>query len=167
MTRVIKPTDLVIQLEAGDLRKANALEISRNDKPPTINKKFDTTQSDFTIHYIAALAEVAWEKHTGWEVDKEQKDGDNGIDFRNDGRTYQLKTRNVTSFCNPDLLCRIDYDKADRYILSEIDLEKPTEVVFTGWCSRDELIQEKLDVGHGERYVRYRSLLRQMPQGVI
>jgi len=165
--RKVQPHHIVIQLGSVELQKANKLAISRNDKPPTVNKKFDTTQSDYTIHYIAALAEVAWEKYSGWEVDTEQKNGDGGTDFIANGRTYQLKTRNVTNFCNPDLLVETDKINADRYFLSEVDLERPTEVVFIGWCTKDEIMKETIDVGHGPRYVRRRYLLRKMPKGVM
>ena len=150
------PISSEIDEEARNLAK------QRNKKPAAYNKRFTKEYGDFEIHHMSLLAELAWEVLTGWEVDREPKWGDGGIDFVRNGRTYQLKTRNSERRPNPDLLCRLDYAKADRYILSEF---KDNIVTFIGWCTKEELMQHTITIpGKGMRFVRKQSQLRAFPE---
>ena len=143
--------------------RAAWLAQDRNDKPESTNRRFHPETKDYDAHFMSALVECAWEELTGWPVDGERLlEGDGGIDFTNAGRTYQVKARNLAQYSKPDLLCRVDYAKADRYILGEIDMEEPEEVNFVGWCSRDDLTSgNTVDFGYGPRYVVGREDLRQ------
>ena len=92
-----------------------------------------------------------------WGVDKGFKYGDDGIDFAHSRKTYQVKARDANVYKEPDLLCRINYAKADRFILAEVNSEKH-KVRFVGWCTRDEMMESTIDIpGKGTRYIRYRQ----------
>ena len=155
---------ITVLLELEDILKAHKLSAQRNDKQPHINKKFDPNHTDIEIHFMAALAEIAWAKVSGWEVDTSVRWGDEGINFYNNGNTYQLKTRDLSRYKKPDLLCRVRYVKADRFILSELEPSDPYLVNFIGWCTQEELQKTLINIrGKGVRYVRYRHLLRELP----
>jgi len=142
--------------------KAAWLAQDRNDKPESTNRRFHPGTKDYDAHFMSALVECAWEELTGWHVDGDRLlSGDGGIDFVNGGRTYQVKARNIAQYPKPDLLCRLEYAKADRYILGEIDMEEPDEVNFVGWCTKEELISSDVkDFGYGPRYIKPRKELR-------
>ena len=157
----------LVPLNPDAVDEAKRLAKLRNDKPDAANLKFENDHSDFYVHYLSTLAEIAWSITTKWRVDKEFKYGDGGIDFTHDRKTYQVKARDVNVYEKPDLLCRINYAKADRFILAEVDSEK-REVKFVGWCTRDELMENKISLsGKGTRYIRYRQDLRAFPDSLF
>jgi len=159
---------ILVVLDPEELQEALELAQQRNAKPAHTNKKFDAEHGDEEIHYMSALAEVAWSKQTGWPVDTSVQYGDGGVDFRNNGRTYQIKARDVARYSAPDLLCRKKYVKADRFILAEVNLQEPDLIRFVGWCTKDELLLEIKDIrGKGERYIRWRHDLREIPRELI
>ncbi len=153
----------IVYLNPDAVNEAKGLAQLRNDKPNATNLKFEDSHSDFYVHYLSALAEVAWSIATKWRVDKEFKYGDGGIDFTHDRRTYQVKARDINVYKKPDLLCRMNYAKADRFVLAEVDSEEH-EVTFIGWCTRDEMVKDTIEIpGKGTRYIRYREDLRAFP----
>ena len=164
-SRTINKTLIYLNPDAVD--EAKRIAELRNDKPGAINLKFGNGHSDFYVHYLSTLAEIAWSITTKWRVDKEFKYGDGGIDFTHDRKTYDVKARDVNVYENPDLLCRINYAKADRFILAEVDSEKH-KVRFVGWCTKDELIENTINIsGKGTRYIRYRKDLRTFPESIF
>ena len=155
---------ITVSLEIEDILNAHKLSAQRNNKHPQYNKKFDITHTDIEIHFMAAVAEIAWANLSGWEVDTSIRWGDEGIDFHNNGNTYQLKTRDTSRYKKPDLLCRVRYVKADRFILSELEPDDPYIVNFIGWCTQKELKRSLTNIrGKGTRYIRNRHLLRELP----
>lgn len=160
---------IAIGLTLDEVTVALDVARQRNDlHSENSNKRFHEGHTDLHIHYVSALAELAWEKATGWPLDRAAHvAGDGGVDFASDGRTYQMKARDVSVFEDPDLLCRIGYDKADRYILADVHVN--TRVVnFIGWCTGDELRQEVISLnGKGERYIVRRSMLRRFPRELV
>jgi hypothetical protein len=89
---------LSISISQGDIDFATSIAHDRNNKPQSTNKRFTKGHSDFSIHFCSALAEVAWAKLTGWPLDLSIKMGDGGIDFTNNGVTYQIKARDTSRF---------------------------------------------------------------------
>lgn len=157
----------LVHLNPDAVNEAKRLAKLRNDKPDAANLKFENGHSDFYVHYLSTLAEIAWGITTKWRVDKEFKYGDSGIDFAHNRKTYQVKARDVITYKEPDLLCRINYAKADRYILAEVD-SKENKVKFVGWCTRDEMMESTTDIpGKGTRYIRYRQDLRAFPENIF
>ena len=155
---------ITARLELENILDAHKLSAQRNNKHPQYSKKFDLNRTDLEIHFLAALAEIAWETLSGWEVDTSIRWGDEGIDFYSGGKTYQLKTRDVSRYKKPDLLCRVSYAKADRFILSELEPDDPYIVNFIGWCTQEELQRTLINIrGKGTRYIRSRHLLRELP----
>ena len=153
-----------ITLDPEDVFEARSIAERRNDKPQSCNRRFDIGHGDLEIHYMSALAEVAWAKYTGWAIDSAIKYGDGGVDFEANGRTYQVKARDIERYAKPDLLCRLGHAQADRFILAEVNLNDPYNITFVGWCSRDELMETTINIrGKGLRYIRKRSLLRAVP----
>lgn len=151
---------ITINLSFFDELDAKKIARSRNNKPPQWDKKFVDGYDGFDIHYMSALAEVAWAKLTGWEVDTVIKSsGDGGVDFTNGDYTYQIKARNIARFNDPDLLCRTNYAKADIFILADVDQNDLSYIRFVGWCWRDELKEKTVPI-RGGRYIRERERLR-------
>lgn len=165
---VIKDRMVYISVLQEDLDRARKIAKKRGKKK-SASRKFEDGYTEFDAHYFGLIAEIAWEKVTGWPMDSSIIDnGDGGIDFENDGRTYQLKTRNAAQYKDPDLLCELDRTNADRYILSEIDVDDLSRVIFVGWCTRDELMENTINIsGKGERYIRYRDDLRPIPKNIL
>ncbi len=159
---------LVVTLGKEHAADARKIATQRNNKKAAWDKKFSDNHTSFDIHYMSALAEVAWEYLVGWSVDREERlGGDRGVDFTNEGRTYELKARDATGFPNPDLLVRLDYARADRFLLAEVDVEN-IQVSFIGWCTKEELKSKIVNIkGKGERYIRERKLLRPIPTSLI
>lgn len=165
---VVKDRMVYVSISQADLDLAREIAKKRSEKKST-SRKFEDGYTDFDIHYFGLIAEIAWEKITAWPMDRSIiDDGDGGIDFENGGRTYQLKARNTAQYRNPDLLCRLDHANADRYILSEIDVNDLSRVIFVGWCTKEELMKNTINIkGKGERYICYRDNLRPIPKNIL
>jgi hypothetical protein len=142
--------------------RAARIAAARNDKPIHVNRRFHPETTDFDAHLMGALAEVAWEKWKGWPVDSESRpDGDGGIDFEREGKTYQIKARNLARYPLPDLLCRPDYAKADFFILAEVNMENAEWVRMAGWCEGWRLrAAPSINLGYGDRLIIKREELR-------
>jgi hypothetical protein len=158
---------LIVDLQKEQTDDALRIAHQRNDGKPQ-GKAFSSKHSELGIHYMSALAEVAWEQVTGWPVDREHRmGGDDGVDFVHKDRFYQIKARDANGYRDPDLLVRTSHAQADRFILAEVDIDL-AQVSFIGWCSRNELLQNIIDLpGKGKRYIRHRGLLRDIPIEII
>lgn len=165
---VIRKGVIIAGVSEEELTEALEIAKVRNDKGGD-GAIFEDDYTGIEIHQWGALAELVWSRLTGWPMDKEKRSGgDGGIDFTSGETTYQVKTRNTARYNKPDLLCRTEQAKADRFILSEIDANNLTFVRFVGWCTRKELMEEKKDIpGKGERYIRNRDKLRRIPMKII
>jgi hypothetical protein len=156
-----------VRLSRVNLQLAQQMAQSRNDKPQYTNRRFDATHDDWEIHYMSALAEVAWGLATGWPIDLTRSWGDGGVDFTANGRTYQVKARDTRRRRQPDLLCRPSHATADRFILAEVNVDAPHSIHFVGWCTREELSQQTVYInGKGDRHIRRRAQLRPIPHHV-
>ena len=152
---------MIITLTPDDINLAKRMATIRNDKPSRVDKRFTKDARGIDIHYLSALAEVAWRNFTGWPVDDTRRpDGDGGVDFEFEGHKIQIKARNVERRARPDMLCRLDYAKADWYILAEVHPRKPGLVKLAGYCTHSELVSSpKKDLGYGQRYIVVRDKL--------
>jgi hypothetical protein len=164
---LIRNDIIKIWIGPGILAEAMDIATIRNDKPPDSDRKFTDDYEGIRVHYWAAICELTWEAMTGWEMDRRRRASDAGVDFEHGGQTYQLKTRNVARFQDPDLLCELDRATADRYVLSEIDADNLNYVQFVGWCTKEELVENVEEIGGNPRYIRKRADLRPIPKGII
>lgn len=154
-------------LHSNDLASIDLIAKRRNQKPTHTSRQFYNQRKGVDTHILGLLGEMALAKFTHWPVDTETKPGgDGGIDFCANGRTYSLKTRERTQKrpC-PDLIVRLEYATADRFILAWVDMRIPQDVTLVGWCTHDELwAGERVDLGYGPRLmVRYQDL-REIPK---
>ena len=69
---------MIVHLSLLEGQFAELLAQTRNDKPERVNKKFTPDASDEYIHYLSALAEVAWAKRTRWPIDIDKRAGGDG-----------------------------------------------------------------------------------------
>lgn len=168
----IRKNVITASVSPEELEKAEKIARERYEKKAPDDKdvkKFEDDYSGLDINLWGAIAEIVWARLTNWEMREELiEGGDDGVDFTHGDSTYQLKTRNTDRFDNPDLLCRKDYAKADRYILSEISASDLSRVRFIGWCTLDELTENTTTIGNkGERYIRNRDDLRPIPRNIL
>lgn len=159
---------VLIRVSDSVLAEADELARQRNSGHAS-DEQFEADYHGLDIHYWGAIAELAWELVTGWPVDRKKRPGgDKGVDFENEGYTYQIKVRNPARFKDPDLLCRVDKAIADVYILAEIDPDTPNRVTFVGWCKKDKLKKQTISInGKGERYVCKRYNLKPIPRKIL
>lgn len=89
-------------------------------------------------HYIGALGEVAFSKHSGLEVDTwiSEKEGDKGVDFCYNDVTIDVKS---TTWFPPYLREHSVEDLvADVYVLAYIPKNFQNAVYLCGWRSKED-----------------------------
>lgn len=149
-----------VTLSLDEYNEASGLARRRSQK---INSRKFSDHSEFKIHLMGTLAEFAFSKKTGIEAQTDvSSGGDSGYDFTVGEKTIQIKTRDCQRFPYPDLLVRLNYAKADYYILSTWSSDSPQIVAFIGYTDYDNLIKEKIDLGRGDRFICTRENLGDM-----
>ena len=151
-------TSIAIHLYPHEIQFASMIARQRNDKPARVNKRFTPDADDEYIDLLGALAEIGFAKYMRMGIDIQKRaGGDNGIDFEGNGFTVQIKARDEKRYSHPDLLCRIDYAKADYFVLAGVvyssDLPACTVNLY-GWINNEQLVGgDRINLGYGERYI--------------
>ena len=103
---------------------------------------------------IGLYGEKAFSKVVGVNINTRTLfGGDDGMDFFIAGETYQIKTRNASTYSEPDLLVSVGERECDWYVLCWWSDDAPAIVDIVGYCDWDRLRQEKRDFGYGDSYI--------------
>ena len=153
MTAII---DNRVRVELGSNLYDEALNFAslKARKPAQYSNKYDPLSDEFWPHFIGALGEVAFGYCYNTKPNYDLTyGGDPGYDFRNlrdwPGKTVEVKTRDCERYRNPELLVRINYAKADIFVLAEIYRSVPHVVYLVGWCTHNTLIGRQPEhIGH-------------------
>jgi hypothetical protein len=149
----------IVKITIGAASYNEAVSIAEKRAQKANSVKF-SNHSEFNIHLMGLVSELAFAQKTGLEVQKDVRlGGDGGADFILNSKIIQLKTRDCKRFPHPGLLVRPKYAKADYYILSTWSDVAPCTTAFIGYTDHDNLIKDSIDLGYGNRYYCPRSNL--------
>jgi hypothetical protein len=128
------------------------------------NKRI-SNNTDYNIHYIGMLGEIAVGKYLNIPVKTEiLKGGDGGVDMLYNGKSIQVKTR---TFVKPPiyiLYTTLEEMVADWHILCTV--ESPTSVGIHGFISKAKFVQkaELMNFGYNDCYAVDAKMMASMDQ---
>ena len=153
-----------VELTDEDREIASVLAHKRND--PKIayavpNYRFDESHSDFDIHYVGVLAEIAVAKVLGISVDKNiDLGGDQKFDLVWKGLKIQVKYNHYS--WGELYLVKGEPLVADVYVLVVGDIHKMT---IKGWATRNDFAKATIkNYGYGERLALFQKQLREFAE---
>jgi hypothetical protein len=145
----------IVELTAFDLLEiALFAERQHSVKVATgaVSKKYDTTKSEYELHYVGAMAEYAVAQYFGVPMDRSvHRGGDNGTDVVINGWRCEIKANTYTGRNYQAFIDGMHVFRAD--VLISVQILSPTKVRLVGCISRVhfEKIAQPTDYGHGER----------------
>ena len=121
------------------------------DRALTEARRRDETHIETQM--VSTLAELAFSKVTGLGVSVDYSEYGSQYTFPIQGFTIKVKGRETSLRAKPDLLIPPYQAQADIYVLAEFNKSVMQVVHLVGWCLNSTLIQEKIELPHGERYL--------------
>ncbi len=132
---------------------AEKLAEIRNDKAEHTNRKFTGRHSNFDIHLMGILGEMAFSKMSGLQLDTTKRLNGDTSDFIYQQCKIEIKTRGISDHVpTPDLLVRPQYAHSHLYVLAWWNKRDHLKVNLIGYCAQERLIK---NVTHATGHVRY------------
>ena len=131
----------------------------------TQSKKYDTSKTEFALHYIGAMGEFAVKKVTGCPLSMQiMRGGDPRPDTVILGKTVQIKTynyhgKNLEVFLD-------DMEAFNSQILIGVQALSPVQLQIHGYIEKDKFqkVATKKSYGYGDRLMISATLLTPLEQ---
>lgn len=126
----------------------------------TQSKKYDTTKTEFALHYIGAMGEFAVKKVTGCPLSMQiMRGGDPRPDTVIAGKTVQIKTHSYTGK-NLEFFLD-DMEAFNSEIFIGVQILSPVQLQIHGYIEKDKFqkVATKKSYGYGDRLMIPATLL--------